>query len=188
MNLDLMTHKLSIQATNCTPQATSCDGNLDALTAVAIQYMKHDARIVCWQLHRVVWGTWQDSGIHMIDKKALEAEYIEEIRIFNEMEELHLRRQGQKLIGRYITDEEGEPRDYIDSMSPLWGNECEDIGNGYCKLKDSQRKFSMVVPVEKKGTYYALVTRNYIKADEKTHQAGYDDYRFVAIAPEEEES
>ena len=35
------------------------------------------------------------------------------------------------------------------------------------------------------ASYYGLVTRNYITADETTGQSGYTDYRFVRITSAE---
>ena len=48
-------------------------------------------------------------------------------------------------------------------------------------LKDSQRKLVLMVPCEEEAVFYGLVTRNYIGYAPQNGQAGYVDYRYVAI-------
>ena len=106
--------------------------------------------------------------------------------MFNDTEELHLKRIENKFIGRYVADIEGKGNFYTDSFSRFWGENSGEV-EGYIKLLDRQRKLYMEIPcTENNSKWYGLLTRNYIESDKLTGLSGYSDYRFVAIEPAEE--
>ena len=159
--------------------------SLEDIRTTLRSYMKKDACLVAWQLHRIVWGRWQEGGIRLADGSDLDALLLEEMRVFNEDEELRLVKKRGKLVGRYVCDAPGSGQEAVDSAAKLWGERTA-AADGWATLTDSGRGFRMVVPAEEEAKAYALVTRSYIGYDPQTHQAGYDDIRYKAIVPLEE--
>lgn len=154
---------------------------LQTLVSLVSEKVVHRASVVAWQVHRIVWGRWQDGGIVLADGSELDIVLMQEMRIFNETEELHLHKRGDGFAWRYIDDESGESSEFIDSASRLWGKKTSEAVDGFVRLADRARKISMVVPTEANGEFYELMTRNYIAYDAMTGQAGYGDYRFLRI-------
>lgn len=110
-----------------------------------------------------------------------------EMRIFNQQSELYFCNQGDLAIGRLRVDGAGGeedmlPQEYVDTMARFWGK-CEEAPvDGGLKLQDKERKLSLSLPLaEKTAKFYGLVTRNYVGENSVTHQAGYVDYRYLAI-------
>lgn len=161
------------------------DPDKAALEESLRKYMKEDAHLIVRQLHRIVWGRWQAGEIHLADESALDASLIEEMRAFNEKEELHLVKKRGKLIGRHRLDADGKDAEAVDSAAPLWGERTSCEG-GYVTLADAGRGLSLTVPAEGTAARCALVTRSYIGYDPETQQAGYEDMRYKAIVPLEE--
>ena len=153
--------------------------------------------IVLWQMQNVLWGRLENGRISFADCPAggepaaqtaldgVPSEYWQELRVFNEDAELRLTRRGGELVGRFRSDAGGgTPVEYVDAMSRLWGERDDQTPapNGYVHLIDRDRGLSMTVPSDDAApAWYGLVTRNYVKADPDTSQAGYADYRFVRI-------
>ncbi len=143
--------------------------------------------IICWQIHRIIWGRWTQGGIVLSDGSDLDVSLVEEIRAFHQTAELHLTRAGDRLIGRTVRDGEGEEKDYVDSLAQFWGEREDGAPQGYVMLKDRNRKLTLVVPADDTAAKtYGLVTRNYTGVNETTAQAGYDDDRYLAIVPTRE--
>ena len=139
--------------------------------------------VVIWMMQGLVWGTWDGAALSFVDDEEVLADYWQEIRAFNENEELHLRCCGSQLTGRWLKDDGAEASEYVDAIARLWGSREE--ADGKLQLADHPRKLRLDLPVQDDmtATYYGLVTRNYIGISPVTHQAGYRDYRFVRIAP-----
>lgn len=139
------------------------------------------AIFVAWQIQNIVWGKFDGGKIS--SRSELTPEYWLEFRAFNADAEIHLKRIGKNLCGRYICDGVGTENFYVDSFARLWG-ENSGAEDGYVKLLDRQRKLYMEIPcAEKNSGWYGLLTRNYIGSDEKTGLSGYVDYRFVSVEP-----
>lgn len=142
------------------------------------------ANFVTWQVQNIMWGKYNNG--EFLTLSSITPQFWLECRIFNETEELHLKRIENKFCGRYITETLGDGNFYADSFSRFWG-ENSGVTDGFIKLLDKQRKLYMEIPCEKNNsTWYGLLTRNYISSDEKTGLSGYTDYRFVSIEPAEE--
>ena len=138
-----------------------------------------DGLFVAWQIQSVVWGKFD--GEKFFSTEAFDVDDWLECRIFNANEEIHLRRFGDKFIGRYVHDDlNGAGNFYVDSFARLWGEEISSE-NGWTKLEDASRKISMTIPAIGGEKLYGLTTRNYIDDDDETGLSGYVDYRFVAI-------
>lgn len=143
-----------------------------------------EANVVVWQVHGITWGRWQNGSLKLAGDAAKKCSLWLELRVFNEEEELHLKKSGDLWLGRWRKDGAGEATEYVDSISRFWGERVEaaDAPEGYMKLEDAARKLKQILPkVEESATYYGLVTRSYI-GYEATGQAGYADYRYVRIA------
>ena len=142
--------------------------------------------IIIWQIHKITWGKLNNGQLSALEE--LQPENWLEFRIFNEDEEIHMKRAGNIFRGRYVRDEVGQDDYYVDSFARFWGDEEENSADdGYIHLLDEQRKLYMEIPCDEAGfTWYGLLTRNYIESDETTGLSGYVDYRFVAIEPAKE--
>ena len=143
-----------------------------------------EANVVVWQVHGIVWGCWQNGSLKLAGDVAKNCSLWLELRVFNEEEELHLKKSGDLWLGRWRKDGVGEATEYVDSISRFWGEmvEAADLPEGYMKLEDAARKLKQILPqAEERAKYYGLVTRSYI-GYEATGQAGYADYRYVRIA------
>ena len=143
-----------------------------------------EANVVVWQVHGITWGRWQNGSFKLAGDAAKKCSLWLELRVFNEEEELHLKKSGDLWLGRWRKDGAGEATEYVDSISRFWGEmvEAADLPEGYMKLEDAARKLKQILPqAEEHAKYYGLVTRSYI-GYEATGQAGYADYRYVRIA------
>ena len=143
-----------------------------------------EANVVVWQVHGITWGRWQNGSLKLAGDAAKKCSLWLELRVFNEEEELHLKKSGDMWLGRWRKDGAGEATEYVDSISRFWGEmvEAADLPEGYMKLEDAARKLKQSLPqAEERAKYYGLVTRSYI-GYEATGQAGYADYRYVRIA------
>lgn len=178
---------LEIKPGKCTvvPKCICKAGKQDLLRLIG-EYFHKDAYIVLWQMHSIVWGKYENNAVVWSDEDDVFEDGWQELRVFNEMEELHLYRKGAELTGRYRCDEGEETCEYVDSFSRFWGkNVCasENAGTGFVKLQDSDRKLKMMIPVsDGNAKWYGLLTRNYVTTNDVNGQAGYTDYRFVKIA------
>ena len=180
-----LTKKLVRQEGSYRIENSRCAADLAALCGQMKQYIQQDALVVIWQMQKIVWGRWEAGQIVLSDGEMVNADYIMEMRAFNSREELHFVRQADAFAGRYICDGTGEAGCYVDSISRLWGEKASSQ-NGFVTLEDKERKLKMTVPCDDGlAAFYGLVTRNYMQADEETGQAGYTDYRYLAIEPAE---
>lgn len=159
-----------------------------ALDEAIKKHMKQPGSVVSWQTYQIVWGRWQNEAFQWSSKVDVTIEDIQEIRVFNETEEIHLYRSGSQFIGRYMSDGTGDAvTHYVDTTAPLLGNGTTALDDGFVRLRDKERKLQMVIPADtpdtnEKQLYYGLKTRNYVTIYDNG-QAGYGDYRFVAIIP-----
>lgn len=158
--------------------------------AVAKEQMKQDGLVITWSVHEVKWGYYKQGGFQFSDGTTdIDLAYLQDMRIFNETEELRLTVQHGEIVYRYINDEAGEPVTYVDSSSRMIGevdagrtqlNRVED----FTSLVDTGRKLSQIIPVSTTKQYCYLTTRNYIGYLDN-HQASYTDYRYVKIEAKE---
>ena len=80
-----------------------------------------EADVVVWQVQGIAWGRWKDGALRLAGDAAKKCALWLELRIFNEEEELHLKKSGGQWIGRRRKDGAGEMVEYIDSISRFWG-------------------------------------------------------------------
>lgn len=185
MSMELATQPLYIQhgktnIENIDTSSSVCD--------IIENYIHDESTFICWKRQCLVWGIWKNKQIVLPNNIIWEEKDILEIRVFNESEELHLIYHQGHYIGRYIHDGTGKDCAFVDSFSRLWGQKVDEE-SGFVTLRDLERFLSMTIPCKtNKENFYGLVTRNYIRADEETGQAGYHDYRFVRIDAAERRS
>ena len=98
---------------------------------------------MAWQIQNIIWGKFD--GEKLSARSEVTPQFWLECRIFNETEEIHLKRIENKLRGRYVTETEGAGNFYADSFSRFWG-ENSGAANGFIKLLDRQRKLFMEIP------------------------------------------
>ena len=140
----------------------------------------------------VVWLEYKiaivEAGRELVELLQKNAAYWQELRVFDADKELYLTHEGSEIIGRYVEDcgEKAEgtvEQEYVDSAARLWGRRTGSA-QGRMLLEDKERKLSLELPEQEQlAEYYGLVTRSYIGKNPVTYQAGYVDYRYVAICP-----
>lgn len=163
--------------------------NVDVV-AVAKEQMKQDGLVITWSVHEVKWGYYKQGQFQFSDGTTeVDLAYLQDMRIFNDVEELRLTVQHGEIVYRYINDEAGEPVTYVDSSSRMIGE--TDAGRtqlnpvqGFTSLVDTGRKLSQIIPMSTTKQYCYLTTRNYIGYLDN-HQASYIDYRYVKIVDKE---
>ena len=182
-----MAKQTSLKICSCkiVSENISCEISLnDVENFVKEKFKNSRAVFVAWQIQNIIWGKFD--GEKLFSTAEVTPQFWLECRIFNDVEEIHLKRVENKLRGRYVTEINGAGDFYADSFSRFWG-ENKGAANGFVKLLDRQRKLFMEIPCENiNAQWYGLLTRNYISSDEKTGLSGYTDYRFVAIEPAKE--
>ena len=185
MSIELaLEDQMCIQQGSSERLAVSLERNETALCEKLETLGIKDANVVVWQVHGITWGRWQNGSLKLAGDAAKKCSLWLELRVFNEEEELHLKKSGDLWLGRWRKDGAGEATEYVDSISRFWGERVEaaDAPEGYMKLEDAARKLKQILPqAEEHAKYYGLVTRSYI-GYEATGQAGYADYRYVRIA------
>lgn len=187
MSMDLAKHRLEAKTTFCERQDLVCDKQ-ENVNVILGKYLTAEALVICWQVHRIVWGRYSDHQLTLSDGSTLEPHLLLELRAFNDGEELHLIKKGCSFVGRYVIDKANgaESVDYVDSFARFWG-ETETLteDKSYAIVSDKGRKLSMTIPVKEQASWYGLTTRSYIGYLEANGQASYVDYRYVSIAPAE---
>ena len=185
MSIELaLEDQMYIQQGSSERLAVSLERNETALCEKLETLGMKEANAVVWQVHGITWGRWQNGSLKLAGDAAKKCSLWLELRVFNEEEELHLKKSGDLWLGRWRKDGAGEATEYVDSISRFWGERVEaaDAPEGYMKLEDAARKLKQILPqAEEHAKYYGLVTRSYI-GYEATGQAGYADYRYVRIA------
>ncbi|WP_294175705.1 CRISPR-associated protein Csx19 [uncultured Selenomonas sp.] len=185
MSIELaLEDQMCIQQGSSERLAVSLERNETALCEKLETLGMKEANVVVWQVHGITWGRWQNGSLKLAGDAAKKCSLWLELRVFNEEEELHLKKSGDMWLGRWRKDGAGEATEYVDSISRFWGERVEaaDAPEGYMKLEDAARKLKQILPqAEERAKYYGLVTRSYI-GYEATGQAGYADYRYVRIA------
>ena len=154
------------------------------------KYITKGASVVAYLDNEVLVGTYSDGNFKFYNNKTISLEFIQQIRIFNENEELFLWRSNGKLKGRKRIDVEGDETDVIDANQVLFGTAIEKLDGDYACLSE-KRGMEIVLPdngyiVDDKKERVAIKTRNYISYTDNW-QATYTDVRFVKFIqlPEE---
>lgn len=180
---ELLTEPLKLEQGRTERLEVTVPCTQEALSLVLREKGLGEAVLVIWQLNAIHWGIVRAGELTLADGASIEPEFWQELRVFTDSAELFLRRAGDRLTGRLLREtESGEASQYVDTLARFWGAATE-RQEGWLTLVDSERKLRMVLPApEGNSKYYGLVTRNYVAANEKTAQAGYVDYRYVAIA------
>lgn len=130
---------------------------------------------------------YENGSFRFANSSEIEEKYLQQLRVFNEQEELYLQRQGDKYYLQYINDELGEKSMVcVDSSSQFFGKRVQaELSRGFVQLWEPGRKIRLVLPASKEAETYQLITRSYVQYDAKTGQAGYSCYRWVAVLPGE---
>ena len=174
--------KIGFKMCECKTSSEQINRQSQELDKILLEKFKDGRGVfVAWQIQNIIWGKFDGGRLLLKDNLAPNVDDWLECRFFNKQEELHLKRDGNTLRGRYVRDEAGKGTSYIDSFARLWG-EHSSSSDGWITLIDAPRKISMELPCDDGNKkFYGLITRNYIGSDEATGLSGYVDYRFVAI-------
>ena len=181
MNVEQLFKRLQIASGMSRAEPVTLPAKAEEIAGELTRRGVERATVILWQIDRIRCGTWQDGAFHFADGTGFDAAYLVELRVFDETQELHLRREEAQLCGRFRMDGAGAPTEYVDTASRFWG-ERTDAG-AWMTLCDRSRKIEIILPaLPKASKYVGLVTRSYIGIHE-TGQAGYVDHRFYSIVP-----
>ena len=183
MSIKLALELLRLQRGCWKRESVSLPQSVEAVAAFLKEHGIAKAAAVIWQINKIFWCKWEQGGFRLPEGGSMRPELWQELRIFNEAMELKLTCDEGTLHGRLLEENDGagEPCEYVDSLSRLWGEAAERQGD-WLLLEDKSRKLRQEIPApEEEARFYGLVTRNYIGINERTAQAGYEDYRYVKI-------
>ena len=181
MSVELTQNPLRITQGKSNAEQVTLPAAEDGVRAALEWRGMREATAVVWQVNCIRCGIWRDGAFRFADERPLDTALTRELRVFDAVGELHLRREGQELRGRFRADGTGEPAEYVDSMARFWGERRDD--GAWMILRDSDRKLELRLPALAQPSRYAgLVTRSYIGIHAATAQAGYVDFRYLAIA------
>jgi len=142
--------------------------------------------IVAYLDYKVLIGTYENDDYNFYENEAIEAKYIQRLRVFNESKELHLWRTSEGLKGRLRMDSEENGSEVVDAYQVLFGTRSEPSGN-YTKISE-ERGTELFLPFhdleidvkKEKRIRIAVKTRNYIDYN-NVFQATYIDCRFMGF-------
>lgn len=147
-----------------------------------------DGYILVWLHYAKHFGSVKKGSMDFYDSSfhfEKETPFMVSLRVFNETEELFLKKQGNGFAGRYRKDSQDELPNIsaVDTDLLLWGDYAETLNDSYSRLW-SKRGTEIILP----GSYtitegeadkkMVLTTRNYISS---AGIASYEDCRFVKI-------
>lgn len=136
-------------------------------------------------VNKACFGRYDANGFTFADGSQFDEKYLVELRLFNDAEEIYIRKTNGKYLVRKISDntDSGTLTEVIDTESNLFGtaDTNADLPNGYTCLAEQGRKIKMTIPTDTQSDHYALKTRSYIDYDRQTGQASLAYYRFVDI-------
>ena len=157
-----------------------CENSLSEVEKIISEkFQQSNGIFVAWQIQNIVFGKLENFKLKLKNDLPKVENFLE-CRIFNEVEELHLKNFSSEFRGRYVRDEIGDENFFADSFSRFWGK-FQNSEKGFVKLIDSERKLCLEIPTDLSAEYYGLLTRNYIGSDKETGLSGYVDYRFLKI-------
>ncbi len=132
--------------------------------------------------HIVIFGKYINSEIKLFNNKNIDIEYLQNIRIFNENQELYLWRTNNGFNSRFRSDMYGEETEIIDTYQKLIGSDCTKFNTtGFTRLYEPRRGREIIIPVIKFDKLPLFIKiRNYIDYN-KFQQAEFVDSRLVCF-------
>ncbi len=138
-----------------------------------------------WQLlafadDGLIWGKIEKGILTLSSEKfpgispAWREQTLQEARLFNPGEQIHVWRTDDGWQARRITDGAGDQTDYYDEAQILWGDTFQEQKDGFTRVSDGSLGFQHAVPmaVDKakfgKKRPLRLKVRHYLNADEET--------------------
>lgn len=130
--------------------------------------------------HEIIWAKWDGKSFQFqSDEKSYDVSNLQMMRLFNESEELFVRRiESGKWLCRLRKDGNGEEKNVIDTHQYLLG---ESQGESdFSELKESSGSAGFIPMEIRQGKRAFIKTRNYIGfAGEML--ANFEDSRFVSL-------
>lgn len=127
-----------------------------------------EAFVLLWKFHEVVVGKVVENQV-VFYQSALQPEFVQEARIFNETGEMHLVRQEDDFVGRWRKDGDGEKTvecDVHDERHFVTGR-IKHWDNGWLKIAEENRGFLLYLPSSMKATgKVCYFVRNYYGCDD----------------------
>ncbi len=158
---------------------TKTNITIDSLDNIK-DYVKEKSFVVAYLDNEVLFGKYENGVFDFFENKVIKINFLKRLRVFNQVEELHIWKKNGKMIGRYRKDGEGEDVDVIESNQVIFGTDFEYL-DGYTLLKE-QRGTNLVLPgkweANNNSKRVAVRTRHYIEYI-NGYQASYCDSRLV---------
>lgn len=87
-------------------EKVNCTLSLQEIESTLKKYLQSPALVIVWQIQNIVWEKYENDQIKLNTEAEVNINHWLECRIFNQNEEIHLKRKGNSLRGRYIRDDE----------------------------------------------------------------------------------
>ena len=142
-------------------------------------FVGESAWILFWEVHRVDFAWYDGKKIHWHEEK--QADYLVEARIFHETKECHIRKVGNKFIGRILMECNEAPIQeiYKKILEPyMWGSM---VANGMVR---EERGMQYHLPCSLDATGFGYVVEQYYVPDEEDGMLKMMDYRMTKIFQE----
>lgn len=173
-----------------TERKSKIEENFLASKAMDILLVNADAnaeyQVVAHCVNEIKMGWYKGGRFVFSDGNDLSDEYLQQMRVFNENEEILIKKTGHNYWVRKINDVSGADIKTVDSTAVIFGKRIVDnqLPDDFVMVFEPGRKVKLVLPVKEKSEKYCVTTRSYVTYDDKTGQAGYGYYRYVAIEAE----
>ena len=135
--------------------------------------------LLAFDLDGLIWGKIESGTLFIAHEYSvpLQADTLQEARLFGKNGELHVWRVGDNLQAQTITDDlNGKGNEYIDESQILWGDHAEPIGGSeFSLMSDGVQGLyhavplpSEAIPTKKDGGYrpLRLLVRHYLVEDD----------------------
>lgn len=106
--------------------------------------------LLAFDLDGVIWGKIKSNSLIIAPNSVpLNADTLQEARLFGEVAELHLWRVGDELKAQIVTDDlQGSGSEYMDETQILWGDQVESIGeSSFTLMSDGVQGLYHAVPI-----------------------------------------
>ena len=143
-------------------------------------------QVVAHCVNEIKMGWYKDGSFIFADGDSVNDAYLQQMRVFNDNEEILIKKTGHNYWVRKISDTCGSDVKTVDSTSTIFGKRADsnNLPDDFVMVYEPGRKVKLILPVKEKSEKYCVTTRSYITYDDNTGQSGYGYYRYVAIEAE----
>jgi CRISPR-associated protein (TIGR03984 family) len=162
-------------------------------------WLKTQAGETTWQLlafadDGLIWGQIEAGNLSLSSdtfpniSAAWRAQTLQEARLFNSSEQIHLWSSDDGWQARRISDGVGDHTDYYDEPQILWGDTFQEEKAGFTRVSDGSLGFQHAVPLavdkakfDNKRRPLRLIVRHYLSADDETGAVAVTLSRLIKV-------